>query len=67
MFKSLKMQFILLSIASILFTIYTYLNINNPDLQISKLRVNLYYFITIYSAFVAGLHTQKYIQSKREK
>ena len=66
MFKSLKMQLILSSTASILFIIYTFININNPDLKISKLIENLFYFATVFSVFNTGLLTQKYIQSKKE-
>lgn len=66
MFKSLKMQLILSSTASILFIIYTFININNPDLKISELIENLFYFITVFSVFNTGLLTQKYIQSKKE-
>lgn len=65
MLKSAKSQFILSSIVSTLFIIYTYFNFNNPN-RISDLIANLFIFVTLASVFNTGLLMQKYLSSKNE-
>lgn len=63
MVKSLKGQFILSSLVSLLFIIYTFLNFNSLN-NVSNFITNLFLFITLASVFNTGLLTQKILSPK---
>lgn len=63
MIKSVMGQFILSMVIAILFVIHTFFNV----IELKWLPEILYFFIMVYTVYNAGLLTQSYIQTKKEK
>ena len=67
MIKSAKRQFILYIIFASLFVIASFSYINFIDQKNSLFGPTVFYFLMVLTVFNAGIYTQKYMQSKKEK
>lgn len=67
MFKSIKVQFVLILLTAIGFVINSFLFIEfTGEERFLRIRI-LFYFIMLVSVFNAGMITQKYIHVRKKK